>query len=67
MSDSFATLWTIALQASPSMGYSRQEYWSVLPCSPPRDLPYPGMKPKSPVLAGRFFTSKPPGKPSREL
>ena len=42
------------------MGFSRQEYWSVLPFPPPRDLPYPGIKPKSlgsPLLAGSFFTT----------
>ena len=42
------------------MGFSRQEYWSGLPYPPPGDLPDPGIKPeslKSPVLAGRFFTT----------
>ena len=67
MSDSFETLWTVAHQAALSMGFSRQEYWSALPCPPPGDLPDPGIKLVSPVLAGRFFTSEPPGKPSREL
>ena len=41
------------------MGFSRQEYWSGLPCPPPGDLPNPGIKPTSlmsPALAGRFFT-----------
>ena len=38
----------IACQAPPSMGFSRQEYWSVLPCLPPRDLPNPGIEPASP-------------------
>ena len=46
------------------MGFSRQEYWSGLPCSPPEDLPDPGMEPASPALAGRFFTTEPPGKPT---
>ena len=41
----FVTLWTIAHQAPPSMGFSRQEYWSGLPCSPPGDLPDPGIEP----------------------
>ena len=45
-----ATLWTIASQASLSMGFSRQEYWSELPCRPPGDLPDPGMKSGSPAL-----------------
>ena len=35
----FVTLWTVAHQAPPSMGFSRQEYWSGLPCTPPGDLP----------------------------
>ena len=42
------------------MGFSRQEYWSGLPCPPPGDLPDPGIEPvslKSAVLAGRFFTT----------
>jgi len=48
------------------MGFSRQEYWSGLPCPPPEDLPHPGIKPTflmSSALAGRFFTAEPPGKP----
>ena len=55
-----ATLWTVALQAPLSMGFSRQEYWSGLPCPPPEDLPHPGVKPTSlvsPALAGGFFTT----------
>ena len=54
----FATPWTVAHQASLSMGFSRQEYWSGLPFSPPGDLSDPGIKPMSPVmpaLAGEFF------------
>ena len=43
----FVTLWTVACQAPLSMGFSRQEYWSVLQCPPPGDLPYPGIKPAS--------------------
>ena len=45
---------------SSSMGFSRQEYWSGLPCPPPGDLPEPGIKPRSPMfpaLAGGFFTT----------
>ena len=45
----FATLWTAALQAPLSMGFSRQEYWSGLPSPPPGDLPDPGIKPRSPA------------------
>ena len=56
----FATPWTAAHQAPPSMGFSRQEYWSRMPCPPPGDLPHPGIELKSPALAGRFFTSKAP-------
>ena len=55
-----ATLWTVAHQASLPMWFSRQEYWSGLPCSPPKDLPNPGTKPASlmsPALAGGFFTT----------
>ena len=46
----FATPWTVAWQAALSMGFSRQEYWSGLPFSPPGDLPDPGLKPTSPLL-----------------
>ena len=42
-----ATLWTIACQTPLSMGPSRQEYWSRLPCPPPGDLPDPGIEPES--------------------
>ena len=45
----FLTLWTVAHQAPLSMGFSRQEYWSGLPCSPPGDLPNPGIEPTFPV------------------
>ena len=56
----FATPWTVTCQASLSMRFSRQEYWSGLPCPPPGDLPDPGIEPTSlmsPVLKGGFFTS----------
>ena len=55
-----AILWTVACQAPLSMEFSRQEYWSGLPCPPPRALPNPGIKPMSltsPALAGGFFTT----------
>jgi len=42
------------------MGFSRQEYWSALPCPPPGNLPHPGIKPASlvpPALADRFFAT----------
>ena len=44
------TPWTIAHQASLSMGFLRHEYWSGLPCLPPGDLPNPGIKLASPAL-----------------
>ena len=62
----FATLQTIACQAPLSMEFSRQEYWSGLPCPSPGDLPDPGIEPTSLVssaLAGRFFTTVLSGKP----
>ena len=46
----FVTPWTVAYQASPSMGFSRQEYRSGLPFPPPGDLPDPGIEPRSPAL-----------------
>ena len=65
----FATLWTVAYQAFPSMGFSRQEYWSGLPFPSPGDLPDPGIKPRSPALEADALTSEPPGKDhlSRDL
>ena len=56
----FATPWTVAPQAPPSMEFSRQEYWSGLPCSPSGELPDPGIEPRLlclPALAGKFFTT----------
>ena len=53
----FATPWTVAYQAPPSMGFSRQEYWSGLPFPSPEDLPDPGIEPTSSALASRFFTT----------
>ena len=46
----FATLWTVAHQAPLSMGFSREEYWSGLPCPPPGDLLDLGIEPKSLLL-----------------
>ena len=54
----FATPWTVAHQAPLSTGFSKQEYWSGLPCPPPGELPNPGIKllsPGSPALVGIFF------------
>ena len=54
----FATPWTVAYQASPSMGFSRQEYWSGLPFPSPGDLPHPGIEPRSPALEADALTSE---------
>ena len=62
------TPWTVARQAPPSMGFSRQEDWSGVPFPSPGGLPDPGTGPKSPVapaLAGGFFTTEAPGKSSK--
>ena len=59
MPDSFVTPWTVACQASLSMGFPRQQYWSGLPFSSLGDLADLGIKPVSPALAGRFFTTEP--------
>ena len=55
--------WGVAHQASLSMGFPRQEYWSGLPFPSPGDLPDLGIKPTSPALAGKFFTTKHLGSP----
>ena len=57
------TPWTAALQAPPSMGFSRQEYWSGVPFLSPGDLSDPRIKPGSPALEADSFPSEPPGKP----
>ena len=59
----FVIPWTAARQAHLSMGFSGQEYWSGLPFLPPGNLPDPGVEATSLVLAGRFFTTEPPGEP----
>ena len=64
VSDSFVIPWTSAHQAPLSMGFPMQEYWSGLPFPPPEHLPSLGVESVSPALAGRFFTTEPPGKPS---
>ena len=58
MSDS-ATPWAVAYQASPSMGFSRQEYRSGLPFPSPGDLPDPGIKPGSSTLQADALPSEP--------
>ena len=62
MSDS-VTPGIVAHQAPLFMEFSRQEYWSGLPCLPPGDLPNPGIKPRSPTLQADSLPSEPPGKP----
>ena len=57
------TLWTVARPTPLSMGFSRQEYWSVLPFPSPGDLPNPGIQPGSPSLQADSLLSEPPGKP----
>ena len=62
----FATPWTVACQAPLSMGFSRQEYWSRLPCPPPGDLPKPWTELASltsSALADNSLPLAPPGKP----
>ena len=61
----FATPWTIAYQAPPSMGFSRQECWSGLPFLSPGDIPDPGIKPGSPALQADALPSE-PGKPRNQ-
>ena len=63
----FATPWTVAHQAPLSMKFLKQEYWNELSFPSPRDLPNPGISLKSlvsPALAGRLFTTVPPGNPT---
>ena len=63
----FATPWTVAYQASPSMGFSRQECWSGLPFPSPGALPHPGIEPGSPALQADTSLSEPPGKLKKTL
>ena len=58
----FATPRTVAYQAPPSMGFSRQESWSGVPFLSPGDLPNPGIEPGSPTFQADALTSEPPGK-----
>ena len=59
----FAIPWTVDYQVSPSMGFSRQEYWSRLLFHSPGDLPNPGIEPKSLALKADTLPSEPPEKP----
>ena len=63
----FATSWTVAHQAPPSMEFSRQEYWSGFPFPSPEDLPNPGIKPGSSALWADALLSEPPEKPDTEM
>ena len=67
MSNSFVTPWTVACQASLSVEFSRQEYWSGWPLPSPGDLPDPGIEPASPMLPSGFFTTEAPGKPINRI
>ena len=62
----FATPWTISYQASLSMEFSRQEYWSGLPFPSPGDLPDTRIEPGSPALQADALPSESPGKPPKE-
>ena len=59
----FVTPWTTACQASLSMGLSRQQFWSGLPCPFSGHLPNPGIEPRSPALPSDSLPYEPPGKP----
>ena len=63
--DSFTAPWTVTRQAPVSTGFPRQECQSGWPFLPPGDIPDPGIKPTSPALAGRFFTTEQLGKPKK--
>ena len=59
----FVILWTVACHSPLSLGFSRQEHWSGLPCPPPEDLPDPGTETACPALAAGFFFTESQGKP----
>ena len=63
----FAIPWTVVYQASLSMGFSRQEYWSGLSFPSSGDLPDPGTEPRSPALQADALPSELPGKPSANI
>ena len=62
----FGTPWTVAYLAPPSMGFSRQEYWSGLPLPSPGSLSDPGIESGSSALQAHTLPSEPPGKPPRD-
>ena len=59
----FATPWAVVVRLLCPRGFSRQEYWSGLPCPPPGYLSNPGIEPRCPILQGDSLPSAPPGKP----
>ena len=63
----FATPWTVAYHTPPSVGFSRQEYWSGLPLPSPGDLPDPGIEPKSPALQVDSLRTELQGKPLKRI
>ena len=63
----FVTPWTVACQTPPSMGFSREEYWSGLPFPSPGDLPDSRIKLRSPALQANSLLSEPPGKPTQTM
>ena len=67
MCNSFVTPWTVALHAPLSMGFPSQGYWSGLSFSIPGALTNPRIETVSPVLAGRFFTTNPPGNKASKM
>ena len=67
VSDSFVTPWTVALRLLCPWGFSRQEYWSALPCPPPGDLPNPGTEPLSPSLQEDSLPLSYQGSPNFQL
>ena len=67
LSDCFVTPWTVAHKVPLSIGFPKQEDWSGLSFPSPGHLPNQGIQPESPILAGRFFTIEPPGKPNLRL
>ena len=63
----FAIPWTVAYQAPPQMGFSRQEYWSGLPFPSPGELPDPGIEPRSPALQADALHSESPGRQKQSV
>ena len=63
----FATPWTVAHQAPPSMRFSRQEYWSGLPFPSPGDLPDPGIEPRSPAFQADALITEPLKTPTETM